>query len=398
MASERTLLVGGLGWPHDTLVAAALRAQGHDVANIGPLDRGALERGRAALPRGQCAPLLFTTGALLDAVASLPGRRLAYLGLQSCGPCRYALFEDSWRRAVREAHPQADLGFVLLDQSPVGITERLGSRPLLHLIETLVAADAVAEQIRRLGPRVEALDALDAAAAEAVGAMAADLAGGAEPLDALATHARWHEDVTRRPLGPLARAVVIGEPWSLHVSGDGQLNLPRLLAASGVEAEVPPVALWIAYMLWQQRAVTWGPERPDPSSVRAAATLERFLEDAMEEAADATALEGFALPDLDALAELAAPHLPAGLLGGYGHVEVGLAARARLARRAHLVISVKSFGCIPSSGISDAIVPTVLGDMPFLALEVCGDGEAARESRLMMRIAAALERATQDLA
>lgn len=398
MTAVRRLLVGGLGGFHDGLVAAVLRAQGRDAVPLGSVDRAALERGRAALPRGQCAPLLYTTGALLEAVGAASNRPLAYMGLSSCGPCRYAVFEDGWRRAVTEAHPDADVGFLRLMQSPLDMTERFGSRAVVQLIEAVVVADAVAEQVRRLAPSVTDAAALDAAAGAAVQAIGAELASGADPLVALARHADWHRPIARCAPGPLARVALVGEPWSLHADGDGQLHLPRLLAAAGVEIEVPPVALWIAYVLWQHRNVRWGAERPDASAKRAAAALERFLAEAIEEAGAIAGLGGFVLPDVEALAELAAPHLPPTLLGGYGHLEVGLAARAKRERRAHAVISVKSFGCIPSSGTSDGILPTVLGDLPFLALEVCGDGEAARESRLMMRVAAARERAAADLA
>jgi predicted nucleotide-binding protein (sugar kinase/HSP70/actin superfamily) len=103
------------------------------------------------------------------------------------------------------------------------------------------------------------------------------------------------------------------------------------------------------------------------------------------------------LPDVEQLASWAAPYLPAAWRGGYGHVEVGLAARARFEQRAHAVISVKSFGCIPSSGVCDGIVPRVLGDaVAFLALEVSEDAVATRESRLVLQIAAAQARASAE--
>jgi len=79
-------------------------------------------------------------------------------------------------------------------------------------------------------------------------------------------------------------------------------------------------------------------------------------------------------------------------------VEIGRAARARARRSAHVVFSVKSFGCIPSAGIADGIVPTVLGDdVAYLSVEVSGDGDAARESRIMLRAAAAVAAAEQEL-
>jgi len=66
-APGERVLVGGLGSPHDDLLAAALRGLGWSAATTGPFDADALDRGRAALPPGQCAPALYTTGALLRA-------------------------------------------------------------------------------------------------------------------------------------------------------------------------------------------------------------------------------------------------------------------------------------------------------------------------------------------
>ena len=201
--------------------------------------------------------------------------------------------------------------------------------------------------------------------------------------------------------------MLIGDPWSAHVSGDGQLNLPQILARAGVEIEAPPFALWIAYVLWQMRADPFGAApAPRQDAVERARAFESVLYARRRLARRAAGLPDAELPSIDELAALAEPFINPNVRGGYGHVEVGLAVRARLERRAHVVLSVKSFGCIPSSGISDAIVPAALNaplglqddaELPFVALEVSGDAEAARESRLMLRVAAAIDAAEREL-
>ncbi|MCZ7680341.1 MAG: hypothetical protein M5U28_16855 [Sandaracinaceae bacterium] len=147
--------------------------------------------------------------------------------------------------------------------------------------------------------------------------------------------------------------------------------------------ELPPASLWLEYVLWQTLGPAFGRELADAAERASACELSARLREAFDAAADAAGLAGFAIDDVAELAELAAPYLPPTLRGGCRHVEVGLAVRARLERRAHVVLSVRSFGCVPSAGITDGILPAALGDeLPFLALEVCGDGEAAREPAL----------------
>ncbi len=395
-----TLLVGGLGDPHDRLLAAALAtAGGRRTALLGALDADALERGRSALPRGQCAPLLYTTGALLRAAEEHRGRPFEYLTVGSCGPCRFALFETAWRRALEE-RGHSGVGFLSADQNTESLAGALGSmRVVVRAIEALVVADVLAEMAHRLRPRVCDPDALDARAEQAAFLVARDVAEGDRPIRALARHHDFHRGLALRPLAPLGRAVLIGEPWSLHTNGEGRLHLPRVLARAGVETEVPPATLWIRYLLWQVRVAPWGSgPMPAPAAVAFAEALEARLLAAVDEAAKVAGLGGFAIPDPEELSRHAAPWFPARLRGGYGHIEVGLAARARAERRAHLVLSVKSFGCVPSAGVADGIVPAVLGDrVPFLAVEVCGDGDAARESRLMLRVADAIDAAEVDV-
>jgi len=410
----RRLLVGGLGAPHDQLAAAAIANafaaadNGTGVSTLvhtwGALDEGAFERGRSVLPRGQCAPVLYTTGALLRTAEKIEeefgeATALSLLSVRSCGPCRYALFEPAWERALsRAGHPPPRV--VAVEQSIDGLRELVGDEGMSTLLDALLVADVLREVLHRLRPRVEEVDELEGAAAAAVLRIASAIESGTAPIEALAEESGFHRHLERCAPTPLARVLILGDPWSMHVEGDGQLNLPRVLARAGAEVEIPPFALWLNYVLWQMRGAPYGrSQAPTEARISLAQSLEAELRTRLAAASRAAGLGGFELPDMDELTELAAPHLTAGVRGGYGHVEVGLAVRARRERRAHLAISVKSFGCMPSNGVSDAIVPTALdGAIPFLSLEVSGDGEAARESRLMLRIASAVEAAAADLA
>lgn len=385
------LLVGGLGEPHARLLVAALRAQGLDARSTGASDQDAYDRGRSALPRGPCAPQLYTTGALLRTASALaPGTRATYVGLGTCGPCRFSLFPYGWRRALARAGLD-HVSVIAVDQAPGALGDALGgaldAAGEARVLEALVAADALAELERRLLPRVLDPAALVDACAAASERVACAIEAGLGPLAALRRERGLHTRLALRPPSALGRVALVGEPWSLHVQGAPQLHVPEVLAAAGVEVEVPPLSLWLALVAWELR------ERGE--------ALDAMVREAARAAALALDLGALDLPDLDALAELAAPHYPAAVRGGYGFLELALAVRAQREGRAHAVISVKSFGCIPSSGLSDAIVPSALArgarPLPFLALEVCADGEAARESRLMLRAAEARAAAEAEL-
>lgn len=408
------LLVGGLGWPYDDFLAAALGrgrregdaiGEGREVETIGALDADAYDRGRASLPRGQCAPALYTAGALLRTASEREARRhgpSTYLALGSCGPCRFSMFDVAWRRALAGAG-HAELSIHEVASSIDGLVAAVGREGAFACLDAILAGDALAEATRRLRPHAREPDDVDREARRAAVAIAAHLREGHDAIEALATTRGWHLEIARATtLGtlhtrPLARATLVGEPWSVHVDGDPQLNVARVLARAGVEIDAPPHALWIAYLLWTVRAPAWSTNVLPTESARAsAAALEETFLARFAQAMSAAGLVGYALPSIDELEALAAPHLPSTSRGGYGHVEIGLAMRAARDRRAHLVISVKSFGCIPSSGIGDAILPTALGDLPFLSLEVSHDGAAARESRLGLRVGAAREAARAE--
>jgi predicted nucleotide-binding protein (sugar kinase/HSP70/actin superfamily) len=373
------VLVGGLGGSYDALIAAALPRE-CDAVTLGQLDAAAMRRGRAVLPRGQCAPLLAMTGALLEREGELAGQPATFVGVGSCGPCRYGLFGRAFRGALRDAD---SLRVLMLGQSLSALQSALGAQVTERVIDALLAADALGQVRRSLWPRVSDqrawLQRFDASVQDVVSLVRA----GQAPLDALRA-ARTAAAPAVPPHDPTTpRVALIGEPWSLHVEGDAQGGVIRTLCEAGIEVDVPPLGLWLAYRVWED----------DPTADVS------WLASRYAEACAVLGHRPQPWPNIEELTRLAAPYLPASFRGGYGHLEVGLAARVRALRSAHGVISVKSFGCIPSAGVSDGIVPLVLRDeAEFLSLEISEDGLAARDSRLMLLVAKVRERARAQAA
>jgi hypothetical protein len=58
-----------------------------------------------------------------------------------------------------------------------------------------------------------------------------------------------------------------------------------------------------------------------------------------------------------------------------------------LHKKAHMTLSVKPFGCMPSSGVSDGVQSMITGLYPqsiFCAIETSGDGKVNVQSRVQM--------------
>ncbi len=80
-------------------------------------------------------------------------------------------------------------------------------------------------------------------------------------------------------------------------------------------------------------------------------------------------------------------------------MEVGKLIQTVTHRKAHMVISVKPFGCMPSSGVSDGIQSLITARYPdalFTAIETTGDGAINVQSRIQMDLFKARQKAEAE--
>jgi hypothetical protein len=107
------------------------------------------------------------------------------------------------------------------------------------------------------------------------------------------------------------------------------------------------------------------------------------------------------LPDMDLVAEVANEHYSNDLRGGEGHMEVGKLIVNVVKSKAHITVSVKPFGCMPSSSVSDGVQSLITGKYPgtiFCAVETSGDGATNFYSRVQMYMFKARIAAEKELA
>jgi len=98
---------------------------------------------------------------------------------------------------------------------------------------------------------------------------------------------------------------------------------------------------------------------------------------------------GYHLPDMNEIAKVAHEHYDNHLRGGEGHMEVGKFILNVLHNKSHMTLSVKPFGCMPSSGISDGVQSLITARYPqslFCAIETSGDGKVNVQSRVQMSV------------
>jgi predicted nucleotide-binding protein (sugar kinase/HSP70/actin superfamily) len=80
-------------------------------------------------------------------------------------------------------------------------------------------------------------------------------------------------------------------------------------------------------------------------------------------------------------------------------MEVGKVIEIVEKNEAHMIVSVKPFGCMPSSGVSDGVQSLVTARYPeanFLPIETTGDGAVTVYSRVQMALFKAREKAREE--
>jgi hypothetical protein len=199
---------------------------------------------------------------------------------------------------------------------------------------------------------------------------------------------------------------IIGEFWAMTTEGDGNYQLQRFLESEGAEADIQLVSAWLLYTVWEGQHDT-----TDRANLRGADKAKYGLGDIEGDAfgiakklagltgagiairalfqtfAHATGLYGYKLPNMDEIAKISHEYYNNDLRGGEGHMEVGKLIMNTIHSKAHMTLSVKPFGCMPSAGVSDGVQSAISEKFPgtiFCPVETSGDGRVNFYSRVQM--------------
>jgi hypothetical protein len=190
----------------------------------------------------------------------------------------------------------------------------------------------------------------------------------------------------------------------MTTEGDGNYQLQRFLEKEGAECDIQFVTAWILYNIWEvrfdtkNRALLRGADTAKSGLASAGEygvfirkiglwAGDKVLRAAFQTFAHAGGFYGYHLPDMDAVADVAAPYYNNDLRGGEGHMEVGKLILNVVKSKATMTLSVKPFGCMPSSSVSDGVQSLITEKFPgtiFCAVETSGDGAVNFQSRVQM--------------
>jgi predicted nucleotide-binding protein (sugar kinase/HSP70/actin superfamily) len=378
----------------------------------------------------------------------------------ACGPCRFGMYEAEYRLALRNSGFD---GFrVLLFQQSGGFNQageadglELNVDFFLAFINALNMGDVLNDVGYQMRPFEMEEGATDRAMEQAmedlnevfrnhrnqrldgrmgaflkslptVGGMAekagkfADALLGAEYISALqgvADNLRTVR-VDRTRVKPIVK--ITGEFWAQTTEGDGNYRMFPFLEREGAQVLVEPIGTWIMYMIHQAKqansdraGVTEDEAMPAQWRIdkRMAADLRARKKNAALSLAEAVFTREWRrlrealgnvpheLTDQYELQRIGHPMYNSRAGGGEGHLEVAKNIYYSNKDMCHMVLSLKPFGCMPSTqsdGVQSAVV-NQYKDMIYLPVETSGEGEINAHSRVQMALGEAKVKAREEI-
>ncbi len=424
-----TILVRGLTLAHDDLIAAALRGLGYKAELMDTPDNEALQYGKEFGNRGQCSPTYFTVGNLVKTLVRMRDEQgiptetilsdYIFVTAGACGPCRFGTYVTEYRKALR------DSGFdgfrVLLFQQQGGVKQATGTEMglqlnldfALGLVRGIMAGDVINLIGYRLRPYEVEPGSTDRAMTDCKDMLREAFATNKSIVATLARCRRRLSKVAVDRTQPKPKVSIIGEFWAMTTEGDGNYKMQRFLESEGAEVDVQSVTAWILFMVWENKYDTLsrlelrehddakkGLKGKDGSQkLLILAALDKVVRSVFQVYANTAGLHGYTLPDMDEIAALAKSSYGNEVRGGEGHMEVGKLIHFVEDKLNHMTVSVKPFGCMPSSGVSDGVQSLIGNWYPeaiFLPIETTGDGAVNVYSRVQMMLFKARQKAREE--
>lgn len=453
-APSTTILFGNLTPYHEALIRAVFRGAGYLCEALPTPTREAHDVGKEFCNNGCCNPNYFTAGNLIQYLRGLQERgldtkeiadRYVYFTAGGCGPCRFGMYESEYRQALASAgfpgfrvitfqsnkailgtsqQPglrysvnlglgllnALNLGDILFDlahqirpyEVRPGETDRVVAGCLTELgkfLETRRQFEVIEHVPHRIARWLERHDGFRTAAS-VLTKMWVHLYGSEFKEVLRRVRARLDDiEVDRTRSKPIVK--ITGEFFSALSVGDANYQMFRFLESEGAEVWVESIGGLLLYWLYQARL------HHRRCKGITADGLAFYRKDWLLAFCDwfytwqyhraVRALGGLAnrLPSQKRLTRLAAPYYDPLARGGEGHLEVAKSLYYGLAGPCHMVLSLKPFGCLPSTQ-SDGVMAGVVAQHPdliFLPVETAGEGEINAHSRVQMMLGDARRRA-----
>jgi predicted nucleotide-binding protein (sugar kinase/HSP70/actin superfamily) len=382
-----------------------------------------------------------------------------FLTAGACGPCRFGMYEAEYRLALRNSGFD---GFrVMLFQQSGGLNQSDAEAGLemnldffLNLLNGMNMGDVINEVAHQIRPFETNAGETDAILDESIDYMhevlkkkspwnvesalgkVADkipMKGTVEYLGKFLNqlysddyvvalnHVRDRFNgikVDRFRVKPIVK--ITGEFWAQTTEGDGNFNMFSFLVREGAQTIVEPIGTWIMYMIHQvvqkmrdtkgmeegvvmppawrldkQAKIEWS-YRQKLAKLKAAEII--FARE-YHKIVDALGSTAHRLVDQYELQRIGHPYYNSRAGGGEGHLEVAKNIYYSNKELCHMVLSLKPFGCMPSTqsdGAQSAVVAHYK-DIIFLPIETSGEGEINAHSRVQMALGEAKAKAKLEM-
>ena len=412
---DKTILFGGLTPIHERLIQGAVESQGYKALPLPVPDNQSLAIGREYCNRGMCNPTYYTVGNLIKFLLEEQKKGInveenyIFATIGACGPCRFGMYETEYKQALRKAGFK-NFQIAILNQTTFSSEGTIELTPSLiwQLIKAIWTADILREIGYRLRPYEAENGSIDKLLTEQTETLYHILKKGGKVKEILKSLYQFRKklQVIRFNFSKVKPVVaVIGEFWAHTTESDGNYHLHRWLEEEGAEVRPEPIAGWIDYQLFiteeklKKEIKVKGLSKNRIKSLTATKSLSIALKGFYNLLRSVFSFLPKELPSQKYLAQLASPYFDYMVVGGEGHLEVAKHVYYVKHKKCHMVVSVKPFGCMPSTQ-SDGAQAKVLSDYPesiFISVETSGDAEINVKSRILMKLFEAKKLAEQEL-
>lgn len=411
-----TILFSGLPLNYEHLLKGAFEGLGYRMEYMETPDNDALASGKEYGNRGQCNPTYYTVGNLLKYLKNLQEKgetdienRYAYITVGNCGNCRFGMYEAEYRKSLVEA------GFpnfrVMTFEQSTNFSQtgeeagmQMDAAFYMQLLKALVAGDFIHEISHKIRPYEVNSGETDKATARAREILFQAFKERRSIRKALRSVRALYENIPVDYSRVKPKVKIVGEFYAQTSEGAANYHLFRWLEQEGAEVAVEPVANWVAYVFYNMERKLKeriGLKESGKGVVKSLIQL-RLVQGLFylyhRVYRRAMGLMVSPISSMKKLEGYAAPYFNPKLEGGEGHLEVAKHVMAVKEKKAHMVISVKPFGCMPSTQ-SDGAQTKVMTDLPdsvFIAVETSGDSEIHFKSRIQMKLFEAREKAREE--
>ncbi len=432
-----TILLGGFTARHDYFVRAGIEGLGYKVQDLPTPNIEAYHVGREYCNNGMCNPAYFTVGNLVNYLKKLEAggmtksdilKNYVFFTAGACGPCRFGMYENEFRLALKNS---GFGGFRVLvfqqfegfDQSKQGNGLLLNEEFFLGILNGLVLADIINDLGNKIRPYeinkgetdriladatekiyqtiknkqsmlseskiVKVFQKLTRSKSKSIYALLTDQLLCDVYPDALHIINEKLKAVKTDPLRVVPKIKITGEFWAQTTEGDGNFKMFRYLENEGAEIITEPVTNWLLYLLYDGNQFISDRKEYGVKYFRSKFLIkfgEMLLKKEYNRFRKSMSNLPQSLSNQYQLEQLAHKYYNTRAKGGEGHLEVSKSIYYTKNHLSHLVLSLKPFGCLPSTQ-SDGVHSVVTShhpDMLFLPIETSAEGEINAYSRVQM--------------